>query len=150
MLTLNAVQKALDDAVALKGENYRYSDEFGDGDCTYSTKPGDGEQRPACIVGHVIYQLDRDAFNSIAKNEWKLGKVYLVSEEGYETGETTAAWLPDPRTVDGIKDYGVSVIEDADDGVMLLLGFAQSLQDAGRPWGKAVKTARENLEEVMN
>lgn len=148
MLKLNAVQKALDDAVALKGENYRYSDEFPDGDCTYSTSPEDGEQGPACIVGHVIYQLDRDAFNTIAKNEWTLGEVFVVDSEGYETDEVVEAWLPDAKAVDAIMDYGVSVIADAEDGVRELLCYAQSLQDAGRPWGRAVKTARENLEEV--
>lgn len=138
MLTLSAVQKALDDAVALKGEDYVYPSS----DCAYSTNPALGEQAPSCIVGYVLNALEPEVFKEVARREWKpdpsLG-VY-VDEYGYAVDSTT---------VEGLRDrWGIRAFDDAEDGVVELLYEAQSNQDSGNTWGYSVALAREYIERT--
>ena len=137
MLTLSAVQKALDDAVALKGEDYVYPSS----DCAYSTNPALGEQAPSCIVGYVLNALEPEVFKEVAKREWQKPDPSLgvyVDEYGYALDSTT---------VEGLRDrWGIRAFDDVEDGVVELLYEAQSNQDSGNTWGSSVALAREYLE----
>lgn len=124
MFTLETVLTVAREVVAEKGEDYVYPrsekksrnpvtsriDEV----CQYAY-----EGRPSCLVGHVIYRLDPDAFSSVMESEAKYGPA-------------AAAEL----VLEGIlpEDFWDAEAENA-------MQEAQVAQDKGATWGRALDTA---------
>ena len=128
MFTLEDVMREMRKAVKLKGADYVYEkvplsqEEVGnDAGCAY----GDLDGNPSCLVGYVIYALDKEAFNLIHEREADVGESFPV--------------LDAVATLD--RQVGSnSFSEDAIDA----LCRAQLRQDQGEPWGDALAVA-ENL-----
>lgn len=115
--TLDQVLDAAREAVNEKGSDYIYK-RVGDG-CTYS----DTEGNPSCLVGHVIFKLDPEAFKKLAREELDAHESNNVDDLEFNE------WIPvNFWTNDALK----------------AMRFAQDRQDAGEIWGNALYAA-ENL-----
>lgn len=125
--TRENVTKALEDAVALKGEDYVYPGSSHQ-QCYYSVQDEDLGTVPSCIVGHVIAVLDPEGFEKVAAFESCTG---------------------DSKSARAVLDYGslegVKTIQD--DGLVYALTCAQSVQDNGRTWGEALNSFRSALDK---
>lgn len=112
--TLEDVLNAAREVVAEKGEDYVYPG-ASMGACVYS----EADDTPSCLVGHVIYRLDPEAFLQVAEIEATEGTTAAggLEEDGY---------LPE-----GFWD------EEAQEAMVA----AQASQDNGWPWGYALKEA---------
>lgn len=116
--TLEDVLNAAREVVAEKGADYVYPNSIvggGDGVCVYAGE----DSAPSCLVGHVIYRLDPEAFLQVAEIEATEGTTAAggLEEDGY---------LPE-----GFWD------EEAQEAMVA----AQASQDNGWPWGYALKEA---------
>lgn len=117
--TLEQVLEATRTLVEEKGEDFVYSpvDGFAGGDCVYAV---DGN--PSCLVGHVIFRLDAEAFKHLAELERERGSVAAADLVG-------GGYL---RQSFWTSDAAMAMQE------------AQATQDEGLPWGRALYEA-ENL-----
>ena len=122
VLTKNAVQEALDKAIAERGADYRYTDTHGDG-CFYADwDEATKTPAPSCVVGFVVDAIDHATFEALARTE--------ATEGTFSAPE--------------IADYGLAQFEDED--VQQALAFAQEAQDEGLTWGQAREFAIRYLE----
>lgn len=74
--------------------------------------------QPSCLVGHVLHRAGVDAAT--------LNRLDML-------GVSASA----------LADYGIQ----ADVGAQRILGVAQQVQDSGKPWGEALRRAREVYEK---
>lgn len=113
--------EALRKAVKLKGEDYVYPEEEKFmGSCRYANDEGS----PSCIVGHVVYILDPEAFKHLAAVE--------AEQETTAVEDLTIAY------------EGSYLPEDFwDRATARVLQEAQSKQDTGSKWGDALGAAED-------
>lgn len=141
MLSTEAVTKALEEAVAEKGEEYVYESpltDYYEGDCFYATPEG----APSCIVGHVFAKLDPEGFQRLFHNEW----------DGYDPDRSDddedEDWSsPTSMSVEGAVE---SLEEKPEEEATIALWLAQQAQDKGHSWGVAQKVYRTALENPMD
>ena len=120
VLTKNAVQEALDKAIAERGADYVYDSSNG---CHYADWAEVTEvPAPSCVVGFVVDAIDHETFEAVAQ---------------YEASEGTFA-------VPELAEYGLAQFEDED--VQQALALAQEAQDDGLTWGQARDFAVRYLE----
>lgn len=121
VLTLDLVNKTLDELVAEKGEDYVY-ERNEEARCTYVR---DGA--PSCIVGHLLAKIGVP-IEELAQRETRGagGMIALLNEAGFLT---TAEW-PEAHDVEH------------------LLAAVQINQDSQIPWGQAVQSARSSLQSA--
>lgn len=114
-LTVDALLEYAKNAVAERGEDWVYPDHMKDetNSCLYATTDWDGTIKPACLVGHIIWQIDPEL---------------LVRVHAYSEG--TGA-----RTV--LRDD----LDCHDSRVLQLAELMQERQDNGEPWGEALRAA---------
>lgn len=119
------VTEALNNAAALKGEDYIYKNPEASKAtgpvCVYSLKDGTA----SCIVGHVLKELDPEVFEEIAAWERENEDTPIVS------------FLEDMRTDLFTYEQGIA------------LQRAQGLQDNRVPWGRARDSAVEIIEKGL-
>jgi len=118
-MTLYTTEQALTamaEVVAEHGEDYVYSDEYKnkDGDCVYAV-----HGKPSCLIGHVIYKLDPDAFDDLAAHEAGWGSA--------SAGDLIA----DQYLLPGFWDNRTAMV----------MQEAQALQDREGTWGAAYEVA---------
>lgn len=123
VLTKNAVQEALDKAIAERGADYRYTDTHKDG-CYYAEWDEATEvPAPSCVVGFVVDAIDHEAFEALARTEASEGTFSAPELVEYELG---------------------IAFEDGD--IQEALSLAQQAQDEGLTWGQAREFAIRYLE----
>lgn len=132
--TRQEVLDAANKAIAEKGADYVYprASTAGNG---YGSKDGpvyaEGDS-PSCLVGHVIYALDPEAFAHLAAVEARNGSEAADQLTWFHYGEhgeeATYGYLP--------EDFWDSEAE-------ALMTLAQSHQDHGIPWGDALARAED-------
>lgn len=110
----------LEKAVALKGADYTY--ERPPSGCAYSYRG-----QPSCIVGHVVADLDKDAFEQIINFEGTGGSFPALNlgNDGY------------PPVPFMFTEQAASV-----------LYTAQCSQDSGDTWGSALARARRRASQL--
>lgn len=114
--TLDQVLDAAREAVNEKGSEYIYP---GAGSaCFYATY----NEKPSCIVGHVIFKLDPEAFATIATAEREGGESKAATDLEYSD------WLPD--------NFWTADAATA-------MQYAQVAQDEGATWGDALAAAED-------
>lgn len=123
--TPELVLEALEEAVAEKGEDYKYEfPEDADGECVYSTHDG----APSCIVGYVVKRLDPELFERLHTAEWE-----EVDEGERDTPYVFGWWM-----------YTEGQDLDERPAHKALIA-AQNKQDGGHTWGEALERAKEVL-----
>lgn len=124
------VLSLLEEAVDLKGEDYVYSPP-----ATYSTEKTcfnvhltePGKVKPGCLIGHWMWLLDPERFESA---QWA-------------TGEDTNSNLISTSAASGmlLEHFNVQVSREAEQA----LSLAQQQQDTGSTWGQAIIGAKATL-----
>lgn len=114
--TLDQVLDAAREVVDGRGSDYVYP---GAGSaCFYATS----DEKPSCLVGHVIFKLDPEAFATIATAEREGCESKAAQDLIYDN------WLPDNFWTD-----------DA----IAAMQYAQVAQDEGATWGDALAAAED-------
>lgn len=116
-MTIEKTIEALKKAVAEKGEDYVYKENEEIGWCLYSDRESG---QPSCIVGHVLADLDPEAFARV--RAWELRS---ARSAGVSTTIFQRVALPDISPVDRPL-------------ILALLGDVQNQQDDGVAWGPAL------------
>lgn len=122
-LTYEDAVLGLKRAIELKGADYVYERvKVSTGDVTVPLCVNWDNGQPSCIVGHV-----------------------LVNEMGVDPDDPAA------QASQAQSAAGTLVFLDikADERTQSLLGLAQIAQDRGTPWGEAVESAIETVNEVF-
>jgi len=115
-ITLEQVQETTRAVLAEFGADHEYRSPSGDGSCYYAIRDEGArvvgeEPKPGCLVGQIVYRLDREVFDKLLLAEDP------VTEHHYSDGE---------------------IIREAFEGVAVSALFAaQGIQDSGQPWGEA-------------
>lgn len=119
-VTYDEALQALQDAVAIKGEDYVYPDSAKVGSNRSCVYFNEGDGTPACIVGHALAS-------------WGYTLTDLNSAGAYLGDMNEAGATP--------SFFEALNIEITDARTGALLGLAQDAQDTGRAWGIAVSRA---------
>ena len=105
------ISAALKSALDAKGDDYVYENRD---KCLYAI---DGQ--PSCIVGHVLKEIDPDAFERVVQFE---------SDRYQNRGDTS------------FGNVAVALKLDFDEDQLRALKRMQREQDSGTPWGTVVAT----------
>lgn len=115
-LTFEKVVESAEKIVGSVGTDFRYIQSLDD-KCIY----GENGQ-PSCIVGHILFDLDKECFDYIQEDE---------NDEDLNSG--SIKWL----ARHGVVDTNNTTLE--------FLAILQELQDAGVTWKNALKKAKEGI-----
>ncbi|MFD7646369.1 hypothetical protein ACFV5M_01705 [Streptomyces albidoflavus] len=117
-VTPEQVLDVMREVVAEAGEEFVYKSSAGLGVCLYVHRtPGDAADVPGCLVGQVLHRLGAP-LDELAEHEAQLALTMV------------------PVFIDAGEHWGL---------LALALNKAQALQDAGRPWGAALRAAEDVL-----
>lgn len=135
--TYQDVLDAARKVVAEKGADYVYPRNMGGAGYGQGVPKGKGPvyaegEIPSCLVGHVIYALDPEAFANLAAVEAELG---TVSAEDLTLGVCYDAEEDD--------EYGYLPSDFWDVEAEALMNTAQNYQDRGKPWGDSLALAED-------
>lgn len=114
---------ALEEAVEERGDGFVYGEHYDGDSCQYLEEDGDGGYVTGCIAGNALHRLGVP-----------LTVLLLMDMAGPEGGSEV---IGADKTIKILENAGFRLNEDA----LIPVAVAQREQDAGLPWGRAVRRA---------